>query len=77
MFARFFAADVVVGGHGGTVCACELLLAAVFSLCPPLVHDRSWTIVRRRRAASPLWLPLFARAAAFRSLSTTTAEVSG
>ena len=30
MFARFFAAVVVVGGRGGTVCACALLLAAVF-----------------------------------------------
>ena len=47
MFARLFAAAVVVGGHGGTVCACALLLAAVFALCLPLVHDRSWTRVRR------------------------------
>jgi len=47
VFARFFAAVVVVGGRGGTVCACALLLAAVFSLCPPLVLDRSGTRVRR------------------------------
>jgi len=47
VFTSFFAAAVVVGGRGGTVCACVLLLAAVLSLCPPLVHDRSWTRVRR------------------------------
>jgi len=45
--ARVFAAAVVVGGHGGTVCACVLVLAAVFYPFPPLVHDRPWTRVRQ------------------------------
>jgi len=77
VFARFFAAAVVVGGRGGTVCACALLLAAVF-LCA-----RRWytTVLGRgcggRRAASPFWRPLFAQAAAFRSLPTRCRTVRG
>jgi len=77
VFPRCCAAAVVFGGRGGTVCACALRLAAVSSLC------RRWctTVIGRgcggRRAASPLWRPLCAQAAAFRSLPTRTVERSG
>jgi len=40
------------GGGGSPVCACVPLLSAGFSLCPPLVHDRSWTSVRREAGCS-------------------------
>ena len=77
MFPRFCAAAVVFGGRGGTVCACALLLAAVSSLC----HRWYTTVLGRgcggRRAASPLWRPLCAQAAAFCSLPTRTVERSG
>ena len=46
MLARFCAAAIVVSGRGGTVRACALLLVSVFSLCPPLLHERSWTTVQ-------------------------------
>jgi len=52
-------------------------LGGRLSLCPPLVHDRSWTRVRRERAASSSWRPLCAQKAAVRSLPTRCRTVRG